>query len=485
MRPPGAPPPRSRQKSPTSPGGAQTNRAAKYGPAKSRAAAATIPTGIPQPIARSAPLAAAWTGFGAAIVGAFVAVVVSLLFWIPDAAATGSSGSTARAGVLTFLAAQHGGVVISGVSMSFVPLGLTFLAGWLCWRAARVLAALPVVIAETDTAPIARLLAVHVAAYALTCSVLVRFATVGTSSVGVLGVFLGAVVVSFVFAGSSLVSGSAVGRRWYAALPAGVLAPLRAGIVAAATMVGFSALLVAGATVLHAGRAMQLIRGLGGGLAGLPVAVLDALAAPNAVAAGAAYLAGPGFAVGTHASFSPLHTAPGIVPGFPVLAGLPSGRHASPVVFALILVAFGCTGWVAARLLREQATRRWAEALRAALLTALVTATVLAVFVAAAGGSLGQHRLAAVGGSPIRVWAAVFVEILVVATAGVVATKVVALLHHDEPRDRPTVTAKAVPGGTIAPDPSAETDELPTVDEGSAAVEDADDQPESDAAKAS
>lgn len=447
--------------------------------------AATIPTGIPQPIARSAPLAAAWTGFGAAIVGAFGAVLGSLLFWIPDAAATGSSGSTARAGVLTFLAAQHGGVVITGVSMSFVPLGLTFLAGWLCWRAARVLAALPVVIAETDTAPIARLLAVHVAAYAVTCTVLVRFATVGTSRVGVLGVFLGAVVVSFVFAGSSLVSGSAVGRRWYAALPGGVLAPLRAGIAAAATMIGFSALLVAGATVLHAGRAMQLIRGLGGGLTGLPVAVLDALTAPNAVAAGVAYLAGPGFAVGTHASFSPLHTAPGIVPGFPVLAGLPSGQHSSPVVFALILVAFGCTGWAAARPLREQATRRWAEALRAALLTALVTATVLAAFVAAAGGSLGQHRLAAVGGSPIRVWAAVFVEILVVATVGVVATKVVTLLHHAEPADRPVGKTQAALAGSIVPDPSMQTDELPAVDDVCAGAEDDDDRPEGDAAKAS
>ncbi len=472
------PPPGSRPKSPRTPSGATPNRAAKYEAAGSRPPGATIPTGIPQPVARSALLAAAWTGFGAAIIGVFVAVVASLLFWIPDAAATGSSGSTARAGVLTFLAAQHGGVTISGVPMSFVPLGLTLLAGWLCWRAARVLAGLPVVVAELKTGRLVRLLAVHVAAYTLTCAVLVRFATVGSSRVGVLGVVLGAAVVSTVFAGSALVSGSALGRRWCAALPEGVLAPLRAGTAVAATTVGFAALLVVGATVLHAGRAMQLIRGLGGGLTGLPVAVLDALTAPNAVAAGVAYLAGPGFAVGTHASFSPLNTSPGVVPGFPVLAGLPSGRHCSAVVLVLIAITFIAATWVAARLLREQAVRRWAEALRAALLTALVTATVLAGFVAAAGGSLGQHRLAAVGASPIRVWAAVFVEVLLVATTGVISVKIATLLHRDEPDVQPAEPTEAAAPPNVVADPASD-------DAADDAAADRSRPTESDAAKAS
>ena len=77
--------------------------------------------GIPALFADRARLAAVWTGFGAAALGGFVAVVVALAMWVPDAAATGTSGSTVRGGLLAFLAAQHGGVRIDGVAIGFRP----------------------------------------------------------------------------------------------------------------------------------------------------------------------------------------------------------------------------------------------------------------------------------------------------------------------------------------------------------------------------
>jgi hypothetical protein len=418
-------------------------------PPKPPPAADLPPTGVPTIVSRSVWLAAAWTGFAAAAIGAFLAVVVAVVLWIPDATATGSSGATVRAGALTFLAGQHGGVVISGVPIAFVPLGLTLLAGWLCWRSARVLAALPVVAAVRSVARMALLLVVHVAAYSGSCLALARFAVVGTSRAPALGVTVGAACLSLVFSGSALLLSTDVGDRIRAATPATLRAAIRGGTAVAATMAFVSAGLVAGAIVLHVGRALQLTRALGATLSGLPVAILNALSAPNAVAAGVAYLAGPGFAVGADVHFSAWGNEPGVVPGFPVLAGLPDGQRASPVAFAVMLLMLALMCLVSAAALRDEVRRGWPEGLRAAVLCAVVAASVVAAGVGLAGGSLGRHRLAVLGASPILVWGAVFAEALVCSVVGAVFLRVALLLRGRgrrsavEPDDTPIVQSSA------------------------------------------
>ena len=62
------------------------------------------------------------------------------------------------------------------------------------------------------------------------------------------------------------------------------------------------------------------------------------------------------------------------------------------------------------------------------MLCAVVAASVVAAGVGLAGGSLGGHRLAVVGGSPIQVWGAVFAEALVCSVVGVVALRVALVL---------------------------------------------------------
>jgi hypothetical protein len=139
------------------------------------------------------------------------------------------------------------------------------------------------------------LLAIHVAAYAGSCLLLTRFAVVGTSRALALGVTIGAACISLVFSGSALLFSTDVGDRLRAATPATLRAAIRGGTALAATMAVVSAGLVAGATLFHAGRALELTRALGATLSGLPVAILNALSA-NAVAA-RCVSGGPGFAL--------------------------------------------------------------------------------------------------------------------------------------------------------------------------------------------
>ena len=90
------------------------------------------------------------------------------------------------------------------------------------------------------------------------------------------------------------------------------------------------ALLVAGSLVMHHGEVETISRQVGGGWGGVPILVLGVLAAPNAIIYSIAYLAGPGFALGTGTSVSLTSTAHGTLPAFPLLGAVPSGHGANP-----------------------------------------------------------------------------------------------------------------------------------------------------------
>jgi hypothetical protein len=119
--------------------------------------------------------------------------------------------------------------------------------------------------------------------------------------------------------------------------------------------------------------------------------------APNAVLFGAAYLLGPGFAVGTGTVVSPTVVSLGPVPAFPLLAGLPDpgpvpewtvGFMAVPVVVAMIGAV------LAQRAYRvpaydSAALRGFGCGFGAALLST--------VAITLAGGPMGTGRMAEIG----------------------------------------------------------------------------------------
>ena len=182
----------------------------------------------------------------------------------------------------------------------------------------------------------------------------------------------------------------------------------RAAAGAIAVYLGSGAVLVAGSLVVHADRVMDLSRQVGGGLSGLPVAVIGVLYAPNAAVAAAAYLAGPGFAVGSGTVFTAFSSEHDVLPAFPLLGALPSGHGANGLVAAWMAGTVLIAGIVAFRLAAGD------DALGGAAVAAMLSAPAMATLTWLSGGGIGSGRLATVGASPWQVGFAVAGEIAAV-----------------------------------------------------------------------
>ncbi|MGN6333085.1 MAG: cell division protein PerM, partial [Motilibacteraceae bacterium] len=158
---------------------------------------------------------------------------------------------------------------------------------------------------------------------------------------------------------------------------------------------------------------------------------------PNAVLWAAAFVAGPGFAVGVGTSVAPGGVDVGALPALPVLAAVPSDPSLPLPVRAVVLLpvlAGALAGWMAVR--REPAPARaqgnglhavpW-RALGLAAARAALAGPVAAVLVAApaalSGGAVGGDRLVDVG--PPVWWLALAVTLEVAVGAALAAAAVV------------------------------------------------------------
>jgi hypothetical protein len=185
--------------------------------------------------------------------------------------------------------------------------------------------------------------------------------------------------------------------------------PVRAGAVGACA--GIGAIVAAGfvltvvSLVLHHHRVGALF-GLysGGWFSTLVLALVCVALIPNAAAFGAAYLLGPGFAIGTQTLVSPMAVELGRVPALPLLAALPSpGRPPVTMPFAYtVAVAAAALGIAAAIRYAVHHDDDW-RALsidRAALrgvLTGLAAAALTTGVILFAGGAWGDGRLSQIG----------------------------------------------------------------------------------------
>lgn len=193
---------------------------------------------------------------------------------------------------------------------------------------------------------------------------------------------------------------------------------LRGGAAAAALVVSVAAALTAAALAVSYAKIITLYEGLHTDVLGGIAVTLGQLAfLPNLVVWTASWLIGPGFAIGTGSTVSPLATQLGPIPAIPMLGALPTGDFTFGFVGLLVPVIAGFL--VGATFVRE----RQVPPVIAGIGIGLVGGIVLGLLAWFSAGAAGPGRLVTVGPDPWSVggWAAL--ELGLAAILGAVATR--------------------------------------------------------------
>ncbi|MFC8827249.1 DUF6350 family protein [Streptomyces sp. NPDC057137] len=202
-------------------------------------------------------------------------------------------------------------------------------------------------------------------------------------------------------AGGDAATAAAAGRRRRAVVV------LRATTAGTAVLLGGGLLLVACSLMWHADTAQESFLQLAAAWSGRVAVLLLSLALlPNAAVWGASYALGPGFALGTSATVTPLAvTGSPALPPFPLLAAVPAEGPGTAVTWAagaVPLVAGLTIAWFTVRVAappyaeRDEAWSARDTALAAALAGA-GCAVLTAALAAVAGGPMGTGRLVEFG----------------------------------------------------------------------------------------
>jgi hypothetical protein len=202
-------------------------------------------------------------------------------------------------------------------------------------------------------------------------------------------------------------------------------AALRAGLGTVATVVVAASLVTTTALVLGYGQIIALYESVQAGvLGGIALTAAQLALLPTFVLWAAAWLVGPGFAVGAGSSVSPIAASLGPLPAVPILGALPA--EPSPLGYLTLavplLAAFAAGIAVRSRLVRGldgAPVGLWA--LGTGLAAALVAGGAMAFLAVVASGSAGPGRLAVVGPDPTAVGLWMLVETLIGASLGLLA----------------------------------------------------------------
>ena len=202
---------------------------------------------------------------------------------------------------------------------------------------------------------------------------------------------------------------------------------LQGGTAAVAAILAVSGVLAALLIAINYGQVISLYEGLHAGVVGGLALTLGQLAfMPNLVIYTASWLVGPGFAIGSGSSVSPLSTVLGPVPSVPVLGALPTGDLAFGFlgIAVPLVVAFLAAALLRSRLVTELDVEHPLLWLGGTALGMGVTAGVLLGLLAAvAGGAAGPGRLAEVGPDALAVALVAALEVTVGAALGLLASR--------------------------------------------------------------
>jgi Family of unknown function (DUF6350) len=204
-----------------------------------------------------------------------------------------------------------------------------------------------------------------------------------------------------------------------------VRSALRAGAASATAIVTMAALVLVVLVLANYARIITLYESLhSGALGGTALTIGQILFLPNLVVWVAAWLLGPGFAIGTGSSVSPLGTTLGPLPSIPILGVLPQGDLAFGFAGLVVPVLAGfLAGALVARSLasRIRTTGRVVWILGTGLGTGIVGGVILGLLAWASAGAIGPGRLQHAGPDPVAVGLVAAAEIGVAAVLGILA----------------------------------------------------------------
>ncbi|MFY1635997.1 DUF6350 family protein [Solwaraspora sp. WMMB335] len=318
----------------------------------------TAPSGATRPERSGAPrrgrpplaLAATVTTLWAAVVSYLPVAVVMWLVRLAegDSSITGA----AQAGLAAWLLGHGVPLDTPTGPLGLPPLLLSVLAAWrICRAGVHTTRAIG---ARRSRSPL-RAGAVAIAVGLVYGAVGVAAATVASSpSATIDPVRSGVGLAAFGAVAALLGAGQTTGALHAAArrCPTLIRQALRTGLVAALLMFAAGAAAAGLSVAINGGDAADTIGAYRAGVAGQAgITVLSLAYSPNATVWAAAYLLGPGFAVGTGTAVRTSEVSLGSLPAVPLFAGLPNGPVGglSAALLALPVLAAMTAGWVLAR----------------------------------------------------------------------------------------------------------------------------------------
>ena len=342
-------------------------------------------------------------GVEAAVLSWLTVVVPAIAAYVATAAAPALGDAdwqaAARTGTSLWLLAHGGAVTVAGGAVTLPPLGLTLLSLALVYGANRRM----------------RLDSYGAGAFAVGGFVLAMLLASVTAGPGLQPpALVGGAAVAVLGVGTGVRRTGAATPAWWARawarVPGWVGGGLRAAVWALAGLLALSVAVVAVGTVVGWDRVRMVndayvLDPFGTAL----MTLAQLLYLPTVIVWALAWVAGPGFAVGSGTLFAPGEVLAAPLPAVPLLGALPSPEAPGPqwVVVAPALVGI-VVGVLLHRRLPQDSLARTAGS---ALVCALGTALGGAALVLAAAGGIGPGRMAQTGGEPAAVAGMVLAEL--------------------------------------------------------------------------
>jgi hypothetical protein len=314
-----------------------------------------------------------------------------------------------RFATVLWLAAHRTPLQVPAGTIAMAPLGLTVLLGLLLARATTIVARNH---GQAETASIGAIAASVSVPYAILATILAAIGRTGDLKPTVGAAFVTAGMFALVVTSIGALRGTGRTGDCWERLPLEVRAGLRGAGRSVAVLLGGATVVTLGSVIAHAGAIGDVFNNYSSGPGKFAVAAISLMLAPNAILCSAAYLTGTGFAVGSGASVTIVHSHAGAMPGLPVFAAVPHGRAPVSVVVFAVLVVIGAGIFAA----WPSSVNRPSvgDQLRAVGYAAAVLLLGSIVVAALTGGPAGPGTLAAVGPSPWQAALAITGEISLV-----------------------------------------------------------------------